>query len=401
MFKVKVLDRIQIILALSFYSFFIHAEKPLTLLVYAAGDNNLASSLLYNIKQMKEVHNPDINILVYLFLPPESDGIKKAYKICVTHGKATVIETDYDKDSGDPKTLIHACSWALTKYPSDHFGIIASDHGTGIISRFPEAALRGFCYDDTTGNFLDDVKLIQALDVVTTTYRAGKKIDFVGFDACLMAHQEIATAVAPYADYMIASQQTELADGWPYNKFLTEFKNPLSFIQKIIKDYGVYYTTIRKTKDFTLSAFDLNLVETMNNKIDTLALSLMQTLDITELKSPVKKAVTNSLKSFFAEKTSQDIHYFCTQFSLELSAIGTSGLSVKNKNILATMQEQTLDIKKALTNLIIAETHGSGQTFAHGASLYFPQKRIESSYKKTYWYTISQWPNFLEKFFSI
>ena len=401
MFKVPIRDRIKIVLALSFYSFFIHAEKPFTLLVYAAGDNNLASSLLFNIKQMKEVHNPDINILVYLFLPPESDGIKKAYKICVTQGKATVIETDYNKDSGNPQTLVDACSWALTKYPSDHFGIIASDHGTGIISRFPEAALRGFCYDDTTGNFLDDVKLMQALDTVITTHRAGKKIDFVGFDACLMAHQEIATAVAPYANYMIASQQTELADGWPYNRFLTEFKNPRSFIEKIIQEYAIYYTTIRKTKDFTLSVFDVSLAETMNNKIDTLALSLIQALDTTEIKGALKKAVSNSLKSFFAEKTSQDIDYFCTQFSLELSALGASGLSDNNKKIIAKLQEQVLEIKKTLTELIIAETHGTGQTFAHGASLYFPQKRVETSYKKTYWYTVSQWPKFLEKFLSI
>ncbi len=399
MFKTKVL-RFLIIIS-SFYSLFIQAEKALTLLVYAAGDNNLASSMLYNIRQMKEVNNPDINILVYLFLPPESDGIKKTYKICVTKGKATVIETDYNKDSGNPETLIDVCSWALKKYPSTHFGIIASDHGTGILSRFPEHALRGFCYDDTTGNFLDDIKLMKALDIVVHTYRSGKKIDFFGFDACLMAHQEIATAVAPYADYMIASQQTELADGWPYHMLLTDFNNPASFIKKIVKDYSIYYTTTRKTNDFTLSAFDLSLIENMNKKIDLFSVSLIEALSSISTEALVKKAINSSLKSFFAEKTSQDINYFCTQFSLSLSQLPLSTYSVGTKKILIGLQKEASDIKNALKDLIIAEVHGATQAYASGSSLYFPQRRIEPSYKNTYWYTKSKWPAFLEKFLSI
>ena len=399
MLKTKILKFV--IIASSFYSFFIQSETPLTLLVYAAGDNNLASSMLYNIRQMKEVNNPDITILVYLFLPPESDGIKKSYKICVTQGKATVIETDYNKDSGNPQSLIDACSWALTKYPSTHFGIIASDHGTGILSRYPENALRGFCYDDTTGNFLDDIKLIKALGTVVQKYRSGKKIDFFGFDACLMAHQEIATALVPYADYMIASQQTELADGWPYHSFLTDFKKPDSFIKKIVKDYATYYTTTRKTKDFTLSAFDLSQVEAMNKKIDLFSASLIAALNTMPTQTMVKKAINSSLKSFFAEKTSQDIDYFCTQFSVSLAQVSANNSSADSKKIVVALQKQASDIKDALKKVIIAETHGTAQPYARGSSLYFPIRRIEPSYKNTYWYNTSTWPDFLEKFFSL
>lgn len=37
---------------------------------------------------------------------------------------------------------------------------------------------------------------------------------FIGFDACLMASVETALTVAPFADYMIASQDAEPGDGW-------------------------------------------------------------------------------------------------------------------------------------------------------------------------------------------
>ena len=41
-------------------------------------------------------------------------------------------------------------------------------------------------------------------------------LSFIGFDACLMGSLEVACAVSPYAEYMIASQETEPASGWPY-----------------------------------------------------------------------------------------------------------------------------------------------------------------------------------------
>ncbi|MBQ6246137.1 MAG: hypothetical protein IJK04_04670, partial [Kiritimatiellae bacterium] len=44
----------------------------------------------------------------------------------------------------------------------------------------------------------------------------GRKFDFVGFDACLMATLETANILATYADYMIASEETEPGTGWDY-----------------------------------------------------------------------------------------------------------------------------------------------------------------------------------------
>jgi hypothetical protein len=42
------------------------------------------------------------------------------------------------------------------------------------------------------------------------------KFDLIGFDACLMQNVEYANALEPYADYNLASQETEPGSGWFY-----------------------------------------------------------------------------------------------------------------------------------------------------------------------------------------
>lgn len=41
-------------------------------------------------------------------------------------------------------------------------------------------------------------------------------LDLLGFDACLMATYEVASTLAPYADYMVASEELEPGHGWNY-----------------------------------------------------------------------------------------------------------------------------------------------------------------------------------------
>jgi hypothetical protein len=44
--------------------------------------------------------------------------------------------------------------------------------------------------------------------------------DLIGFDACLMSTLELAKAVKPSADYMLASESIEPTHGWDYVAFI-------------------------------------------------------------------------------------------------------------------------------------------------------------------------------------
>ncbi len=42
------------------------------------------------------------------------------------------------------------------------------------------------------------------------------QLDLLGFDACLMGSYEVASAVAPYGDRLVASAELEPGGGWDY-----------------------------------------------------------------------------------------------------------------------------------------------------------------------------------------
>ena len=72
--------------------------------------------------------------------------------------------------------------------------------------------------------------------------RGGVKFDFIGFDACLMATVENALMLNEYADYMIASEETEPGYGWYYTDWLNALgSNPSipteELGQKIVDDF--------------------------------------------------------------------------------------------------------------------------------------------------------------------
>ncbi len=108
---------------------------------------------------------------------------------------------------GDPSTLSDFVKWGAKNYPANNMGLIFWNHGGGSISGvcFDER----FNYDSLTLSEIDKA-LNDSFDSMT------EKFEFIGFDACLMATLETANILVPYANYMIASQESEPAGGWDY-----------------------------------------------------------------------------------------------------------------------------------------------------------------------------------------
>lgn len=108
----------------------------------------------------------------------------------------------------NPRTLTDFISWGTRTYPADRYGIILWDHGGGTVS--------GFGKDEM---FPDESMRVSELQEAFAD--AGVKFDFIAFDACLMSTVEIAYALAPYGDYMIASEETAPGDGLSYTGWLS------------------------------------------------------------------------------------------------------------------------------------------------------------------------------------
>ena len=91
---------------------------------------------------------------------------------------------------------------------------------------------------------------------------AGVKFDFIGFDACLMATMETALMLDQYADYLVASEETEPGIGWYYTNWLTELgKNTatptVEIGKRIVDDFVSTCASQCAGQSATLSVVDL------------------------------------------------------------------------------------------------------------------------------------------------
>lgn len=157
---------------------------------------------------------------------------------------------------GEPKTLAEFINWGVTNYPAEHMGLVLWDHGGGSIT--------GVCFDEVRNR---DSLLLRELDaaLAASSKTMWDKFDFIGFDACLMATLETANVVASYADYMVASQESEPSGGWEYSAIGNYLaSNPDADGNELGKTICKTYLDSLKanTKGFsTLSVVDLSKID--------------------------------------------------------------------------------------------------------------------------------------------
>lgn len=200
------------------------------------------------------------------------DGL---FRYCISDGGISMCGDPLPADNmGKQDTFEEFLAWGLDNYPAKKTGVIFFDHGRGI---------QGVCFD-TYGmdrgqeNPLRVTETSRALDNVLTA-RGIDKLEFVGYDACLMQLQDVAEFNSRYFNYMIGSEEEELAESmWDYDAWL-----PLLFanedtltILKGIADgmvdeymHGDYDETT--TWEQHLSVLDLRHMEEYHQRFEELA----------------------------------------------------------------------------------------------------------------------------------
>ena len=169
----------------------------------------------------------------------------------IVNGGIERLESDMGNVSmTTPSTLTAFIKWCAKNYPANRYELIMWDHGGGSVS--------GYGYDQ---RFSSSGSM--SLSGINTALKdAGVKFDFVGFDACLMATAETGIMLSNYADYMIASEETEPGVGWYYTDWVTKLaKDPsmptVELGKLIIDDYINFCAQRYDTPKTTLSIVDL------------------------------------------------------------------------------------------------------------------------------------------------
>ena len=385
-------------------------EPPLakwTILQYSAADNNLYKYLYDDVALMEKVgsdagthvvvqidhanHAPNSGAQrIYLERDTEAPPVQGAnrqmsvFKAVGTpggHGPNGTIDSPVTQELGqidmaDPKVLADFIKWGVKNYPAEHFCLIISDHGD---------AWKGACEDDTHNGWMDLPEIKQAL--AEAQAETGKKLDIVGFDACLMANAEVGYELKDHAHYLVGSEQTEGADGWPYQAILTP--DTLSVIKAQntagaidLEPADLAMQVVNKAADNqgvlpTMSAFDLSQMQGVADAVK----GLKDAIVATETPSATLKQLRRDTQSFHGYR---DLAHFAEQVA--------ANESITDEKLKTAAQDVVNSVKSA----VIAEQHATKFPGARGMTIEM-SRTSSSGYFATAFQKETEWNSAVNK----
>ena len=133
--------------------------------------------------------------------------------------KLRLVETLPTNYMASESSFSEFLSWGLDDYEADQMGVVLSGHGGGIA---------GCAYDD---NYTTKVgsqlwqRTLRTFEVAGAAKAAlsnsdREKFTWIGYDCCVMQVADIATINSDYFEYMVASQENEIATGWNHDVYL-------------------------------------------------------------------------------------------------------------------------------------------------------------------------------------
>ena len=179
------------------------------------------------------------------------------------------LETLPDANMGDSQTFEDFLRFCYDEYPADRMATILWNHGGGSIA--------GVAFDE---NHDDDALTLpdmhRAFDSVFELSDKAPPLEFIGFDACLMATIDVAYTFKDTARYLIASEELEPGCGWKYDGWLgalaAEPRMNGAMVGKAICDSFVEgCIEVGDYGELTLSVVDLSRIEPLLAAYDNMA----------------------------------------------------------------------------------------------------------------------------------
>lgn len=358
-----------------------------TIMIYMIG-SDLESKYLAATKDINEMIDIDVdlndnNIIIY------TGGSKIWYTENIDSNKHTLLEInkngidiiqEFDNNNMlNYKNLSYLLNYGYNNYSTEYYDLILWDHGAGPIY--------GYGYDEYNKyNSMTITDIKKAL--LESPFNTEKKLEFIGFDACLMSSIEIAKTLSSFSDYMIASQEFEPGEGWDYS-FLEKVNSKTTSLElgKMIIDYfDNYYNTKNYSKGYSLSLLKLNRIDNVVKNTDILFEKMDENIDIDF--SSISR--TRSESKSFGRIKNDEYYYDLVDFSDLLDKLPNK----YNKEISS--------LKGSLSDLIIYQKTDLENTY--GVSLYFPYENKNDlssniiKYKNLNY--SNQYNNFLDKYLS-
>lgn len=330
-------------------------QDKITIMVYMCG-TDLESKHSMASNDLSEMAAADfgsnVNIIVYTGgcknwkTQGISNDVNQIYQV-QKGGLKQLVADDGSKSMVEPSTLSSFIKYCKQNFPANRNELIFWDHGGGSVT--------GYGYDEKYKS-----KGSMGLSGISKALKDGGVLfDFVGFDACLMATAETALMLNDYADYMIASEETEPGIGWYYTNWLTKLgkdtaMSTVDIGKNIVDDFITTCDAKCRGQQTTLSVIDLaEFANTVPSKLSGFSKSVSTLIDNKEY------------------QTVSDARYGTREFAR------SSGIDQVDFVHLAERlnTEEGKALAAALKGAVKYNRTSSNMTNAYGVSIYFPYQR--------------------------
>ncbi|MBU2572879.1 MAG: hypothetical protein KKH28_02225 [Elusimicrobia bacterium] len=360
------------------------AAKKWTVMVFVNAKNNLESYGLKDVNEMEMVgSDADVNIVAELgriagYSSADGDW-KGSRRYLVAKDNDTskltspVLMEIAKSDMGSWKYLVEFTQWAMEKFPAQHYALVVWNHGSGWNKDLAFESEKGLSYDDETGNHMTTPQLRQAMEQIG-------KIDIFAMDACLMQMVEVGYEIRSYTDYVVASEETEPADGYTYNTWLAPLAakpgmTGAELSKAMVDSYTDHYQGINRAG--VHSAIKAASFGKFAALLDAWTAEVMAADDLVNVKNARTKAQA------FYYSSNKDIYHF-----VKLVSEATAAPAVAQKG------KELMDFLK--TDLILYNrVFGAKYANASGLAIYIPGY-YPSSYDSLLWASESKWDDFVK-----
>lgn len=266
------------------------------------------------------------------------------------NGTMELVYEDASSSMGSANTLGSFLQWGVQNYPADKYMVVIWDHGGG--------AGDGVAYDEL---YNDDC--LNLTELANGLAMAGTNFEVVGFDACLMSNIETAAKICPYANYMVASEETEPGTGWDYTSWLTYLvSNPTVDGKTLgVQICNSFYEKCKAEDEeeiATLAVTDLSKIPALVTAFDAMAAELKGFTDDVTIMKPIKQAM-NRAENYGGNNEDEGYTNMVDLGDLTLCAEG----------VLSDTGEKVLD---CIIDAVPYHIAGSARTKGNGLSVYIP-----------------------------
>src|ERR1044072_1364190 len=388
-----------------------------TVMVYMAGDNNLDSNGVADLKEMKRVGSTDEVAIIAQF--DRSGSSRRTKRYFIRDFETTpFVRQDEGADLGETNTgskeeFIKFLRWGMEEFAAQPYLVIIWGHGSGTMDESPfvengrpfrsidrrhgifrpvtrdvsRDVIRHFgldslenelffklgkdeftliAPDDDAKDFLDNIELKDALKA------APNSVDILGMDACLMSMTEICYQVRESVGITVASQAQSEVEGWPFEQFLAQLvqspgMQPKRLARILVKEFVRLYQD-QENVSATLAACRLDKTPELAAAVDRLAATLIARIANVNVLNAIIAARSRVWADELIETV--DLSDFCHLLRQRC----------ENAVVKAACTE-VIDLIEQKDGIIIDfDKHGEGVDFTHGLGISSPQFEVSPPY---------------------